>query len=218
MISELSSVDDSSTHTSVDECNVVVKIALIGDAQVGKTTLMVKFKEGTIDDDYIQSLGVNFMEKTVYLQNTSITFSTWDIGKSNEFLSILPLVCNDSVAIFFMFDLSRKSTLLSVKEWYRQARRLNRNAHAFLIGTKYDIFCTLNEEIQAETDRLARKYAQAMNATLVFISASHSVNVQRTFKVVLSKVFQLKCSVEEITGVGEPVLLYKTEHKEVQLQ
>lgn len=86
---------------------------------------MVKFKEGKIDDDYIQSLGVNFMEKTVNLQNALITFSLWDVGKSNEFLSILPLVCNDSVAIFFMFDLSRKSTLLSIKEWYRQARCLN---------------------------------------------------------------------------------------------
>ena len=60
------------------------------------------------------------------LRNTEITFSIWDLGGQREFLSMLPLVCNDAVAIFFMFDLSRKSTLLSVKEWYRQARGLNR--------------------------------------------------------------------------------------------
>jgi GTPase SAR1 family protein len=39
-----------------------------------------------------------------------------------EFVNMLPLVSNDAVAILFMFDLSRKSTLNSVKEWYRQAR------------------------------------------------------------------------------------------------
>lgn len=39
---------------------------------------------------------------------------------------MLPLVCNDAVAILFMFDLSRKSTLMSVKEWYRQVRGLNK--------------------------------------------------------------------------------------------
>ena len=39
---------------------------------------------------------------------------------------MLPLVCNDAVAIFFMFDLTRKTTLMSVKEWYRQARSLNK--------------------------------------------------------------------------------------------
>lgn len=38
-------------------------------------------------------------------------------------LLLLLQVCNDAVAIFFMFDLSRKSTLNSVKEWYRQVRQ-----------------------------------------------------------------------------------------------
>lgn len=66
------------------------------------------------------------MEKTITLRNTEITFSIWDLGGQREFLSMLPLVCNDAVALFFMFDLSRKATLLSVKEWYRQARGLNR--------------------------------------------------------------------------------------------
>jgi GTP-binding protein of the ras superfamily involved in termination of M-phase len=70
--------------------------------------------------------GVNFLEKTVSLRHTEITFSIWDLGGQREFLSMLPLVCNDAVAIFFMFDLTRKSTLLNIKEWYRQARGLNR--------------------------------------------------------------------------------------------
>lgn len=38
---------------------------------------------------------------------------------------MLPLVCNDAVAILFTFDLSRKATLNNLKEWYRQARGLN---------------------------------------------------------------------------------------------
>ncbi len=66
------------------------------------------------------------MEKSIVLRDTEITFSIWDLGGQKEFLSMLPLVCNDAVAIFFMFDLTRKSTLLGVKEWYRQARLLNR--------------------------------------------------------------------------------------------
>jgi len=39
---------------------------------------------------------------------------------------MLPLVCNDAVAILFLFDLSRKSTLISIKEWFRQARGFNK--------------------------------------------------------------------------------------------
>lgn len=149
-----------------------------------------------------------------------------------EFISMLPLVCNDAVALFFMFDLSRKSTLLSIKEWYRQARGLNRvqywrcstcfpqcmihpscffhfqTALAFLVGTKYDIFTTLPPEEQEEIDKLARKYGKAMKAPVIFTSASHSINVQKIFKIVLSKVFELKSTLEQIEGVGEPLLIF----------
>jgi len=41
-------------------------------SQVGKTTLMVKYVEGRFDEDYIMTLGVNFMEKTVTLRNTEV--------------------------------------------------------------------------------------------------------------------------------------------------
>ena len=39
---------------------------------------------------------------------------------------MLPLVCNDAVAVLFMFDLTRKATLVSIKDWYRQARGYNK--------------------------------------------------------------------------------------------
>lgn len=120
---------------------------MVGDSQIGKTSLMVKYVEGSFDEDYIQtlgtysvpnpfmtmkthlplpSIGVNFMEKTISVRRTTITFSIWDLGGQREFVNMLPLVCNDAVAILFMFDLSRKSTLNSVKEWYRQARGFNK--------------------------------------------------------------------------------------------
>lgn len=71
------------------------------------------------------------MEKTISIRNTEITFSIWDLGGQREFVNMLPLVCNDAVAILFMFDLSRKSTLNSIKEWYRQARGFNKVRSSF---------------------------------------------------------------------------------------
>lgn len=40
------------------ECSIVLKIGMLGDAQIGKTSLMVKYVEGTFDEDYIQTLGI----------------------------------------------------------------------------------------------------------------------------------------------------------------
>lgn len=161
------------------DSNVVIKVGMVGDAQIGKTSLMVKYVEGSWDEDYIQTLGVNFMEKTVSIRNTEITFSIWDLGGQREFVNMLPLVCNDAVAILFMFDLTRKSTLNSIKEWYRQGRGFNKTAIPFLVGTKYDHFVNFPREEQEEISKQARRFATAMKASLIFSSTSHSINVQK---------------------------------------
>lgn len=63
---------------------------MVGDSQIGKTSLMVKYVEGNFNEDYIQTLGVNFMEKTISLRKTDITFSIWDLGG----LPFLPRSCH----------------------------------------------------------------------------------------------------------------------------
>ncbi|KAI9709589.1 MAG: septum-promoting GTP-binding protein 1 [Bogoriella megaspora] len=208
--------------------SVVIKVGMVGDAQIGKTSLMVKYVEGSWDEDYIQTLGmyhptiksrksefmaftgVNFMEKTISIRNTEITFSIWDLGGQREFVNMLPLVCNDAVAILFMFDLTRKSTLNSIKEWYRQGRGFNKTAIPFLVGTKYDHFVNFPREEQEEISTQARRFAKAMKASLIFSSTSHSINVQKIFKIVLSKAFDLRCTIPEIENIGEPLLLYQS--------
>lgn len=186
--------------------SVVVKVGMVGDSQIGKTSLMVKYVEGTFDEDYIQTLGVNFMEKSISIRNTEVTFSIWDLGGQKEFVNMLPLVCNDAVAILFMFDLSRKSTLASVKEWYRQARGFNKRAVSFLVGTKYDLFLQYSPQEREDTTRQARKFAKAMKAPLIFCSTPHSVNIQKIFKIVLSKAFDLKCTIPQISDPGAPIV------------
>ncbi|CAO3626635.1 unnamed protein product [Mucor hiemalis] len=188
--------------------SVVLKMGIIGDAQIGKTSLMIKYAEGAYDTEYIQTLGVNFMEKTILIRQTEITFSIWDLGGQKEFASMLPLVCNDAVALLFTFDLSRKSTLNNLREWYRQARGLNKSAVPLLVGTKYDEFVNLAYEDQDEITRQARKYARVMKAPLVFCSTAESINVQKIYKIVLAKVFDLNCTLPEITEIGGPIIEY----------
>jgi Gtp-binding protein of the ras superfamily involved in termination of M-phase len=197
-------------RTGADKNKVInIKVGLLGESEVGKTSLMVKYVENTFDEDYVETLGVNFMEKTISIRQNKITFSIWDLGGKKGFADMLPLVCNDAVAILFMFDLSRKSSLNSIKTWYRQAREVNKTAIPFLIGTKYDIFAhKFSSDEQEEITRLARRYAAAMKASLIFCSAQAAINVQKIFKIVLAKAFKLPCSIPLITNVGEPILEY----------
>ncbi|KAG2227741.1 hypothetical protein INT45_004783 [Circinella minor] len=211
------------THDVKNVFSIVLKTGIVGDTNIGKTSLMVKYAEGAFDEEYVQTLGslltkndnslfdypcVNFMEKSIVIKNTEITFSIWDLGGQKEFVSMLPLVCNDAVAILFTFDLTRKSTLNSIKEWYRQARGMNKCAIPLLVGTKYDEFVHLSDNDHEEVTRQARKYARAMKAPLIFCSTAHSINVQKIYKIVLAKAFDLKCTIPEISEIGGPIVEY----------
>ena len=188
--------------------SVTVKVAMLGDSQIGKTSLMVKYVEGSFDEDYVQTLGVNFMEKTIVLRNNEITFSLWDLGGQREFGMMLPLVCTDALAILFIFDLTRKVTLNSVKEWYRQARGHNKTAFPFLIGTKYDLFKTMSPDDQESVTKHALRFAHAMRAPCIFCSSADSTNIQNIFKIILSRVFDLQCTIAMKSEPGEPILVY----------
>jgi GTP-binding protein of the ras superfamily involved in termination of M-phase len=187
---------------------VTVKVGLVGDAQVGKTSLMQKYGEGNFHEDYVATLGTNFMERTISIKKTDITLSLWDLGGAQEYLYMLDQVCNDAVALFFVFDLSRPTTLDSIKAWYSQARRLNKTAHPFLIGTKYDALVELPADRRRHIEDQARKFAGAMRGPLVFTSAARAINVQQTFAIVLWKVFDVKIKVKRRSDVGSPIVEY----------
>jgi GTP-binding protein of the ras superfamily involved in termination of M-phase len=138
------------------------------------------------------------MEKTISVnKNTKCNMSIWDLGGS--FSALLPIVCESSVAVVFMFDLTRRESLESIKTWYKQVRAINKTAIPFLCGTKFDLFNHVTETERDSTISLARKYANAMKAPLIFTSALETVNVGKLFKIIFLKVFDLPIDVAIVT-------------------
>jgi len=52
-----SNVGSSTSEANGEKNSVVIKVGMVGDSQIGKTSLMVKYVEGSFDEDYIQTLG-----------------------------------------------------------------------------------------------------------------------------------------------------------------
>jgi len=129
---------------------------------------------------------------------------------------MMPLVCNEAQALLFMFDLSRPSTLASVRAWYLEARKLNQSAIPFLIGTKFDTFAQMQLSHQQEMTRQARRFAKAMKASLIFCSAKKGINISKIFKCVLTCHFNInKSAIKEVGDIGSPILeLYKGKEKD----
>ncbi|CAL0333918.1 unnamed protein product [Lupinus luteus] len=198
------SLPPSVFHNHVLDPDLVsLKITLLGDCQIGKTSFLVKYVG---DEQEQQGKGLNQMDKILDVRGARISYCLWEVqgdGKSEE---QIPMACKDSVAILIMFDLTSRCTLNSVLGWYKKARKWNQTAIPVLIGTKFDEFIQLPIDLQWTIASQARAYAKAVNATLFFSSATYNINVNKIFKFITAKLFDLPWTVERNLTVGEPII------------
>eukprot|EP00497_Spongosphaera_streptacantha_P005697 TRINITY_DN744_c0_g2_i1.p1 TRINITY_DN744_c0_g2~~TRINITY_DN744_c0_g2_i1.p1 ORF type:complete len:143 (-),score=30.73 TRINITY_DN744_c0_g2_i1:51-479(-) len=125
-------------------------------------------------------------------------------------MELMGLVCTDAKVLLFVFDLTRKQSLSAVREWYKQARRVNKYAIPFLIGAKYDIFDKKDFGFKSDIGQQAKKFSRAMKAPLIYCSSSHSINIKKIFQLIVAKVFNLKPKVQEEKKETKPIIEYKT--------
>ncbi|KAJ9671393.1 hypothetical protein PVL29_025206 [Vitis rotundifolia] len=199
--------DDPSTAAGDSDSDLVsLKICVMGDCQIGKTSFLIKYVGDEQEKKCLQMTGLNLMDKTLIVQGARIAFSIWDVGGDHTSLTHVPIACKDAVAILFMFDLTSRCTLNSVMGWYSQARRWNQTAIPIMIGTKFDDFVKLPPDLQRPIVTQARGYARAMKATLFFSSATHNINVNKIFKFIMAKLFNLPWTVQRNLTIGEPII------------
>lgn len=203
-LQELSTVTNSGYDTDSDLVNL--KISLLGDCHIGKTTFVIKYVGNEQEKRSLQMEGLNLMDKTLSVKGARISFSIWDVAGDKKSLDQIPMACKDAVAILIMFDLTSRCTLNNVVGWYNEARKWNQTAIPILIGTKFDDFVRLPPDLQWTIVTQARAYARVMKATLFFSSATHNINVNKIFKFIMAKLFNLPWTVERNLTIGEPII------------
>ncbi|KAK2988034.1 hypothetical protein RJ640_011297 [Escallonia rubra] len=186
---------------------VALKISLFGDCQTGKTSFLAKYvgREKQEEEGY-QMTGLNQMDKTLRVKGARIAYSLWEVGGDDDSQNHIPFACKDSVAMIFMFDLTSRCTLNSVIRWYQEARKWNQTAIPVIVGTKFDDFVQLPMDLQWTIASQARAYAKALNATLFFSSATYNINVNKIFKFIAAKLFNLPWTLERNLTIGEPII------------
>ncbi|CAN1220278.1 Septum-promoting GTP-binding protein 1 [Linum perenne] len=193
----------------VDSDLVALKISLLGDPHIGKTSFLAKYVGGGEETDVGLNgeEGLNWMDKVLEVGGARISYSLWEVDGGEQSKEQIPVACKDSVAILIMFDLTSRVTLngsgffLSLCEC-----DCLQTAIPILIGTKFDDFIQLPIDLQWTIASQARAYAKALNATLFFSSATYNINVNKIFKFVTAKLFDLPWTVERNLTIGEPII------------
>ncbi|KAG8364602.1 hypothetical protein BUALT_Bualt18G0014300 [Buddleja alternifolia] len=186
---------------------VSLKISLFGDPHIGKTSFLTKYAGGEKGAEEFAVTGINQVDKTLCVKGARISYSIWEVGGDYySSLDHIPAACKDSVAMIFMFDLTSRRTLNSVISWYQHARKWNQTAIPVMVGTKFDDFVQLPIDLQWTIASQARSYAKAVNATLFFSSATYNINVNKIFKFITAKLFNLHWNLERNLTIGEPLI------------
>jgi small GTP-binding protein len=141
------------------------KIVVIGDAGVGKTSLIKKYTAGSFNQEYIKTVGAQFSRYQKILgENIRVRLLFWDIAGQDEFEFMRPKFYHGARGAIIVFDLTREDTLKNVMTWYNELRRHVGVIPTILFGNKYDLltyssnFDDANVESEVEMDKIYKFY------------------------------------------------------------
>merc|ERR1712129_10908 len=148
------------------------------------------------------------------LKNCLANLQIYDLGGQRQFAELMPTALEQTKAVIFAFNLIQKASLISVKRWYKDARKLNKVFLPILVGTKYDLFEQKEDSYRAEVAKMARGYAENMHSPLVMCSSKSAMHVKQVFTIVVGSVFQIKIkSKQKHKESEEPLLEYDVIYK-----
>lgn len=162
------------------------KYIIIGDAYVGKTTLLYKYSKSKflIDNTLRSTHGVDFYTKTIeYIDEKNkpryIKLQLFDTAGQERYSSIVSPYFRNSTGVIIMFDCTNKKSFHSVKRWLKQARELcDSKTEIILVGNKSADH--LHREVMPD---LAESYAKSENLHYFEIEANEDLYINDPFDV-----------------------------------
>ena len=142
--------------------DALFKIVLFGDAGVGKTALVNRYLTGLFDAQYKITVGVEFHVKEVEFEGNNVKLQIWDFAGESQFRFLLPSYIRGASGGIFIYDITRKSSIDHVSEWFDAINRgIKTEADRFpllMVGSKSDL--EDNRDISQETvSEVAENYS-----------------------------------------------------------
>lgn len=164
------------------EAKYIIKITLLGEANVGKTSLVYRFIENKFRENYKSTLGVNLLKKDMNIeQYGDVSAQIWDLGGQESFKSLRKLYLEGANGALLVYDMTNIKTYEKLNDWIKDFREARDAAPIILIGNKSD----LTNQIKITEDQ-AMAYADENNLGIIITSAKTGQNVEEAF-IELSK-------------------------------
>jgi len=157
------------------------KLVFLGDESVGKTSIITRFMYEHFDDTYQATIGIDFLSKTLYLEDRVVRLQLWDTAGQERFRSLIPSYIRDSSVAIVCYSIDNLQSFNNVKKWIEEVRgERGDDVLIMLCGNK----CDLHDREVAESD--GHDLADQLGVLFMETSAKSGKNVARLFDRIAS--------------------------------
>jgi len=148
------------------------------DQSVGKTSVISRFMYDKFDTSYSATIGIDFLSKTMYLDDRTVRLQLWDTAGQERFRSLIPSYVRDSSVAVVVYDVSSRSSFQNVTKWIEEVR-VERGSDVVIavVGNKSDLVDRREVSVE-EGETLAQKE----KTIFVETSAKAGFNVKALFR------------------------------------
>ncbi|CAI7158343.1 CFC_collapsed_G0004500.mRNA.1.CDS.1 [Saccharomyces cerevisiae] len=174
-------------NTEEYDMEATIKVVLLGDSSVGKTSIVTRLKSGKFLAKHAATIGAAFITKTIEVPSNDsstekrIHMEIWDTAGQERYKSLVPMYYRDANIALIVFELGDVSSLQCAKTWFQDLQDRAQGTQVIIVGNKYDLVC---EEDSGEVTIPA----ELQGLPYVAVSAKTGYNFDTLNKIIISLV------------------------------
>ena len=184
------------------------QLLIVGDSYVGKTSILSRYSNGTFNENYLSTLGLDSYSKDETINGKTIRVNVWDTAGQERYKALTKGFFRNAQGIMVVFDVTNQETFENVKFWI-ESIKTNIGSEIektpiIIIGNKID------SEREFEKD-VAVKFCKEANYPYYETSAKTGENIDSTIIDLVKLV--LNCNSDNKNNNNENIKIKAEEHK-----
>ncbi|XP_065362910.1 ras-related protein Rab-18 [Calliphora vicina] len=160
-----------------------IKLLVIGESGVGKSSLIRRFVENKFDENHDVTIGMDFKSKVMNIDGVDYKLALWDTAGAERFRSLTPSFYRKALGAILVYDISSRESLVKLEAWFTELENYsdNPNIATIVVGNKID-----NERVISREEGL--KFARKHRSLFLETSAKHDKFVADVFRDIVEKI------------------------------